>query len=149
MMPKAPPAEYPARQQPSLRTIAMPANANPLGDIFGGWILAQMDIAGAVYASHIVYGRLVTVAVESMKFHLPVYVGDEVSCFCHTDGIGTTSISVHVATWVRRRMAGREQLQVTEAKFIYVLVDDQRRPIPIKPHLAEDADLQSPRPSAD
>lgn len=129
-------AAYPADRQPSLRTLAMPANANPLGDIFGGWILAQMDIAGAVYASHIVQGRLVTVAVDSMKFHLPVYVGDEVSCFCDTEAIGTTSITVHVATWVRRRMAGQEQLQVTEAKFTYVLVNDKRRPIPIEPHLA-------------
>ena len=131
---------YPADRQPSLRTLAMPANANPLGDIFGGWILAQMDIAGAVYASHIIHGRLVTVAVDSMKFHLPVYVGDEVSCFCDTDSIGTTSITVNVATWVRRRLSGQEQLQVTEAKFTYVLVNDKRRPIPVKPHLAADAD---------
>ena len=69
----------------ALRTIAMLADANPSGDIFGGWIMSQMDIAGAIYASYIVKGRLVTVAVEGMEFQLPVYVGDQVSCFCRTE----------------------------------------------------------------
>ena len=78
-------------QPPSLRTVAMPADANPSGDIFGGWIMSQMDLAGAIYASYLVEGRLVTVAVEGMTFHLPVFVGDQVSCYCKQTRIGTTS----------------------------------------------------------
>ena len=79
----APPAD-----PPSLRTVAMPADANPAGDIFGGWIMSQMDIAGAIFASYTIKGRLVTVAVESMTFHKPVLVGDQVSCYCRIDRIG-------------------------------------------------------------
>ena len=121
-------------REPSLRTIAMPADANPAGDIFGGWIMSQMDLAGAIYASYTVKGRLVTVAVNSMNFHLPVYVGDQVSCYCETSRIGKTSISVHIETWVRRKQSDIELLKVTEATFTYVSIDDHRRPIPIKTH---------------
>ena len=117
---------------PSLRTVAMPADANPSGDIFGGWIMAQMDIAGAIYASYKVKGRLVTVAVDSMTFHLPVFIGDQVSCYCVVKSIGTTSISVHIETWVRRKHAKEENLKVTEATFTYVCVDENRKPTPIE-----------------
>jgi acyl-CoA thioesterase YciA len=121
-------------REPSLRTIAMPGDANPAGDIFGGWIMSQMDLAGAIYASYTVKGRLVTVAVNSMNFHLPVFVGDQVSCYCETTRIGTTSISVHIETWVRRKQSDIELLKVTEATFTYVSIDDNRQPIPIKRH---------------
>jgi acyl-CoA thioesterase YciA len=121
-------------REPSLRTIAMPGDANPAGDIFGGWIMSQMDLAGAIYASYAVKGRLVTVAVNSMNFHLPVFVGDQVSCYCETTRIGTTSISVHIETWVRRKQSDIELLKVTEATFTYVSIDDKRQPIPIKRH---------------
>ena len=119
-------------QPPSLRTVAMPADANPSGDIFGGWIMSQMDLAGAIFASYLVEGRLVTVAVEGMNFHLPVYVGDQVSCYCKLTRTGNTSISVHIETWVRRKQVGEQHLKVTEATYTYVCVDDQRKPTPIR-----------------
>ena len=121
-----------AGKQPSLRTIAMPADANPSGDIFGGWIMSQMDLAGAIHASYAVRGRLVTVAVESMNFHLPVFIGDQVSCYCDTSRVGNTSISIHIETWVRRKQTGIELLKVTEATFTYVAIDSDRRPVPIQ-----------------
>ncbi|MGI9317424.1 MAG: acyl-CoA thioesterase [bacterium] len=128
------PLEKMRGREPSLRTIAMPGDANPAGDIFGGWIMSQMDLAGAIYASYTVKGRLVTVAVNSMNFHLPVFVGDQVSCYCETSRVGTTSISVHIETWVRRKQSDIELLKVTEATFTYVSIDSNRQPIPIKRH---------------
>ena len=124
-------------REPSLRTVAMPGDANPAGDIFGGWIMSQMDLAGAIFASYVVQGRLVTVAVESMEFHLPVFIGDQVSCYCETTRIGRTSISVHIETWVRRRQGDVEYLKVTEATYTYVSINEDRRPVPILMH-AED-----------
>lgn len=117
---------------PSLRTLAMPSDANPSGDIFGGWIMSQMDLAGAIYASYIVKGRLVTVAVKEMTFHLPVFIGDQVSCYCTTSNIGTTSISIHIETWVRRKQSSEKNLKVTEATYTYVSIDKNRKPITIK-----------------
>ena len=127
MMPSNPSESHP----PSLRTVAMPADANPSGDIFGGWIMSQMDIAGAIFASYVVKGRLVTVSVDGMTFHLPVFIGDQVSCYCSTKNIGTTSISIHIETWVRRKHAKEENLKVTEATFTYVCIDENRKPSPI------------------
>ena len=117
---------------PSLRTVAMPADANPSGDIFGGWIMSQMDLAGAIYASYIVKGRIVTVAVKGMTFHLPVFIGDQVSCYCKTSRIGTTSISIHIETWVRRKQSAEQNLKVTEATYTYVVIDQHRKPIAIQ-----------------
>ena len=117
----------PPADPPSLRTVAMPADANPAGDIFGGWIMSQMDIAGAIFASYAIRGRLVTVAVESMTFHKPVLVGDQVSCYCTTERIGTTSIAVRVETWVRRRDDQSEE-RVTEGLFTFVAIDSEGRP---------------------
>ena len=77
-----------------LRTIAMPADTNASGDIFGGWLLSQMDLAGGSYVSQLVNGRVATVGIEAMSFHSPVYVGDQVSCFCSTIKVGRTSVSV-------------------------------------------------------
>lgn len=116
---------------PSLRTIAMPADANPSGDIFGGWIMAQMDLAGAIHTSYIVKERIVTVAVESMTFHRPVFIGDQVSCYCKTAKIGTTSISIHIETWVRRKQSIEQYLKVTEATYTYVSIDESRKPTAI------------------
>ncbi len=114
----------------SLRTLAMPADTNANGDIFGGWILSQMDLAGGTYAFYIAQGRVTTVAVTGMQFHKPVYVGDEVSCFCATQHIGNTSIAVRVETWVRRR---REEIEekVTEGLFTFVAIDKDGNPRPI------------------
>jgi len=117
--------------EPSLRTIAMPADANPYGDIFGGWLMAQMDLAGGTHAMHEAHGRVVTVGVEAMSFHRPVFVGDAVSCYCRTRRIGRTSISVEVETWVRRLRDGA-LVKVTEGIFTFVAVDEAggKRPIP-------------------
>ena len=106
----------------SLRTIAMPSDTNPSGDIFGGWILSQMDLAGGSHAFFEAQGRVATVAVTGMKFHKPVNIGDEVSCYCATESIGSTSIAVRVETWVRRQRLAEEQ-QVTEGLFTFVALD--------------------------
>jgi len=119
-----------SNREPSLRTLAMPADANPNGDIFGGWLLSQMDIAGASHAYRIAEGRIATVAIEGMSFHLPVYIGDEVSCYCKTKRIGNTSISVDIETWVRRRRGPKVE-KVTEGIFIYVAIDDNGKPRPV------------------
>ena len=123
---------YPKDKHASLRSIAMPADANPSGDIFGGWIMSQMDIAGGSYARYIAETRVVTVAVEAMTFHLPVYIGDEVSCYCKTVKIGRTSISVHIEAWARRNRLITEHIKVTEAVYTYVAMNNERKPIPIK-----------------
>lgn len=115
-----------SRTRVSMRTLAMPADANPDGDIFGGWILSQMDLAGGTYAKTLVGGRVATVAVTGMKFHKPVSVGDEVSCYCATARIGRTSFTVMVETWVRRNRLSDEE-KVTEGLFTFVALDDDGR----------------------
>jgi len=115
----------------ALRAIAMPADTNPNGDIFGGWILSQMDLAGGTHAFYEAQGRVATVAVTAMKFHKPVNVGDEVSCYCATESIGRTSITVRVETWVRRRRLTIEE-QVTEGLFTFVAVGEDGQPRPVK-----------------
>lgn len=115
----------------ALRAIAMPADTNPNGDIFGGWILSQMDLAGGTHAFYEAQGRVATVAVTAMKFHKPVNVGDEVSCYCATESIGSTSITVRVETWVRRRRLSVEE-QVTEGLFTFVAVGEDGQPRSVK-----------------
>jgi acyl-CoA thioesterase YciA len=118
------------RTEPALRTIAMPADTNPNGDIFGGWLLSQMDLAGGSVASQRARGRVVTVALTGMTFHLPVHVGDEVSCYGVIEKVGRTSITIRVETWVRRRDGG-ETVKVTEGTFTYVAIDKTGRPRPV------------------
>lgn len=113
--------------QPAIRVMAMPADANPSGDIFGGWIMSQMDIAGGIVAALRARGRVVTVAVEAMQFHLPVFVGDLVSCYGAIRKTGRSSVAVHVETWVRRRRTG-ERVKVTEGTYTYVHIGDDRKP---------------------
>jgi len=115
----------------SIRVLAMPADTNTSGHIFGGWVLGQMDIAGGIHAVSHSGQRTVTVAVDAMQFHMPVFVGDEVSCYTRITRIGRTSIAVHVETWVRRHRHG-EPLLVTEGLFTYVAVNDAGQPIEIK-----------------
>ena len=122
---------YLEKKHNSLRTLAMPADANPSGDIFGGWIMSQMDIAGASYARQIAQSRVVTIAVEGMTFLLPVFFGDEVSCYCETEKIGRTSVAVKIETWVRRDRLTDESIKVTEAVYTYVSIDENRRPQPL------------------
>jgi acyl-CoA thioesterase YciA len=119
-------------EPPQVRVIAMPADANPAGDIFGGWLMAHMDQAGASVALRRARGRVATVAVEAMAFHLPVRVGDEVSLYGRLLGVGRTSIRVHVEAWRRDRTA-EDAARVTEATFTFVALDAQSRPRPVPP----------------
>lgn len=115
----------------SLQTICMPADTNWMGDIFGGWLLSQMDIAGAITARNRSLGRVTTVAVDDMTFHVPVHVGDVISCYTSFDKIGNTSLSVHVEVWVARNTCAT-LIKVTEGRFIYVAIDDDgnKRSVP-------------------
>jgi acyl-CoA thioesterase YciA len=117
-------------REPMVRTVAMPADTNANGDIFGGWVLSQMDIAGGVAAGRVALGRTVTVAVEAMKFHRPVRIGDVVSVFADVVKVGRTSITVRVETWVTRRDSA-QPLKVTEGTFVYVAIDDDGEPRPV------------------
>jgi acyl-CoA thioesterase YciA len=115
----------------TIRTLAMPADTNPAGDIFGGWVLSQMDIAGGIAAIERAQGRCVTVAVEAMTFIAPVKVGDILCVYCSVERVGNTSITIAMEAWARRnRLAGR--VKVTEGRFVYVALDEagQKRQIP-------------------
>lgn len=108
----------------------MPADANPNGDIFGGWLMAQMDLAGAVAALRRARGRVATVAVDAMTFHKPVFVGDLVSCYAEVVRVGRTSMTVKIETFVERRLT-RAIEKVTEATFTFVALDAAGRPRPV------------------
>lgn len=123
-------SEIPAAT-PVLRTVAMPADTNPDGDIFGGWIMSQMDLASGTFASQAVKGRVVTVAVDAMTFHKPVTVGDYVSCYCEIIEVGTTSMVIQVETWVQRHHSECVE-KVTEGRFTFVAIDTAGRPRPIE-----------------
>ena len=117
---------------PLIRVTAMPADANPNGDIFGGWLLAQMDLAGGNLAMQRARGRCATVAVDGMVFHEPVFVGDEVSCYGEVIRTGRTSITTRIEAW-RRNLASGEVRKVTQAIFTYVAIGENRRPRPLAP----------------
>ncbi|MBV8922504.1 MAG: acyl-CoA thioesterase [Bradyrhizobium sp.] len=110
-----------------IRTLAMPADTNANGDIFGGWLLSQMDVGGGVFASKVAKSRTVTVAIEAMNFRKAVYVGDLVSVHANLVRIGRTSVTVHLEAWVVRRRETRPIL-VTDGNFTYVSIDDDGRP---------------------
>lgn len=116
-----------------LRTLAMPADTNPAGDIFGGWLLAQMDIAGGLAAKKRARGRVATVAIESMTFHKPVFVGDVLCCYAEIRRVGRTSITIHLEAWVVRDDQQGDRVKVTEGMFSYVAIDDNRQPRPVDP----------------
>ena len=115
----------------SIRTLAMPADTNANGDIFGGWLLSQMDIGGGIFASKIAKSRTVTVAIEAINFRKPVYVGDLVSVHATLVRIGNTSVTVHLEAWVMRRKETHSIL-VTDGNFTYVSIDDDGHPQPIQ-----------------
>ena len=118
--------------QPAGRVIAMPADTNPEGDIFGGWLLAHMDLAGATPAFQLAQGRCVTIALDGMVFHQPVSVGDEVSIYARVLKTGRTSIRVHVEAWKRPRdHAEAASVRVTEGVFTYVAIGQDRKPRPL------------------
>jgi acyl-CoA thioesterase YciA len=109
------------------RTLAMPADTNANGDIFGGWLLSQMDIAGGVAASKVAKSRTVTVSIDAMNFRKPVYVGDLVSVHANLVRVGRTSMTIHLEAWVVRRRETKPIL-VTDGNFTYVAIDEQGRP---------------------
>jgi acyl-CoA thioesterase YciA len=113
------------------RTLAMPADTNQNGDIFGGWLLAQMDVSGGVFAAKITKSRNVTVAIDAMNFRKAVYVGDLVSVYGKLVRVGRTSLTVHLEAWVVRRKE-MQSILVTDGNFTYVSIDDQGRPQEIK-----------------
>ncbi|MCH2110184.1 MAG: acyl-CoA thioester hydrolase YciA [Polyangiaceae bacterium] len=117
-----------------LRTVAMPADTNANGDIFGGWIMSQMDLAGGILAKKVSQGRTVTVAVDQIVFHRPVQVGDVVCCHGRVVRSGTTSVTIELQIWVNPILRDDEhqRLNVTSANFVYVAIDDhgQKRPLP-------------------
>ncbi len=122
--------ELPSGKQPALRVAAMPKDTNFKGDIFGGWILGQIDIAGSIDAMRIAQSRVATVAVKEVVFKKPVYVGDLVSCYAECVAIGTTSITMDITVYAERVNNGR-CVKVTEAKMVYVAVDEQGHPRPV------------------
>jgi acyl-CoA thioesterase YciA len=111
----------------SIRTLAMPADTNQYGDIFGGWLLGQMDIAGGIFAAALARGRTATVAVDAMTFRKPVFVGNVMCIYTDLVRIGKTSITVHVEAWVIRRNETNRVL-VTDGNFTYVALNDERFP---------------------
>jgi len=118
--------------QPATRVTTMPADANPYGDIFGGWLMSQMDMAAGLVAARHSAGRAVTIAVEGMKFHRPVFVGDEVSVFATLVKVGNTSMTIDVEAW-RRARHSPESYKVTQARFVFVGVDENRQPRKVPP----------------
>lgn len=120
------------QRMPSVRTLAMPADTNPAGDIFGGWLLSQMDIAAGSEGYVRARGRVVTIAVDAMTFHAPVFVGDLVSCYADIVRVGRTSLTFQVEAWARRGRTG-EEVRVTQGRFTMVAVDEHGQPRPIPP----------------
>lgn len=123
-------SEQQAKGKLTTRTVAMPADTNPAGDIFGGWVLSQMDIAGGICASQRSQARVVTVSLDSMSFIRPVKVGDILGVYTSVSKIGTTSMTIHVEAWVRRDRIGYRE-KVTEGEFKFVALDEQGNPKPV------------------
>ncbi|MBT7030145.1 MAG: acyl-CoA thioesterase [Rhodospirillaceae bacterium] len=115
----------------AIMTVAMPADANPMGDIFGGWLLSQMDIAGGVAASARAKGRTATIGVKEMEFHKPVKVGDRLTCYCDIVRIGRTSLTIAIEAWTTNHYHQTEPTKVTEGVFTYVALDDSGKPRPV------------------
>jgi acyl-CoA thioesterase YciA len=118
----------PEGKDPTLRLVPMPADANQSGDIFGGWIMSQVDIAGSVAAVRVARGRVATVAVNSFLFKQPVFIGDLVSLYAEVVRVGRTSITVNVEVYAQRRPEREQVVKVTEATLTYVAVDENRQP---------------------
>jgi acyl-CoA thioesterase YciA len=115
----------------AIRILATPADTNPAGDIFGGWLMAQVDIAGSIIARRRANGRIVTVAVNSFEFKQPVFVGDLISCYAAITRTGNASLTINVKVFAERQKETHEVILVTEADLTYVAVDGNRRPRPL------------------
>jgi acyl-CoA thioesterase YciA len=121
-------SELPDEQDLTIRVMAMPADTNASGDIFGGWLMSQVDIAGSIVARRRAQGRTVTIAVDSFQFRKPVFVGDVVSCYARITRIGKTSLTIKVKAYAERQGKSHHSHLVTEADLTYVAVDEQRKP---------------------
>lgn len=120
-----------AKGQLAIQTLAMPAHTNANGDIFGGWLVSQMDLAGAIIGKQLALSRVVTVAIDSMIFHLPVAVGDLICCYGDVLKVGRTSMTIKIEVW-RICMKTNEQHRVTDGIFTYVAIDDNGKPQAVK-----------------
>ncbi len=122
------------RGELAIRTLAMPADTNPSGDIFGGWVMAQMDVAGGIVAAQHADGRVATVAVDGFIFHKPVNVGDVLCCYAEVVRVGNTSIALRIEAWALRQRARDRRVRVTEGIFTFVALDEngKKRPV-LKP----------------
>ena len=120
-------------KEPAIKVIAKPRDTNPHGDMFGGWIVSMMDLAGAIAARKVTRTNIVTVAIDNIIFHNPVFVGDCLECFTEVEKVGRTSITIKVEAYVERkdRTSDDEKVKVTEGKFIFVAIDENRRPTAI------------------
>lgn len=116
----------------TLQVVAMPKDTNPAGDIFGGWLLSQMDLAGGIFCRSITKGRVVTVAIDTTEFKLPVFIGDTLSCYVELVHLGRTSMKVKIEAWVNRDYDETHIMKATEGNYIFVSVDENRNPMPIK-----------------
>jgi acyl-CoA thioesterase YciA len=114
-----------------IRVVAMPADTNSSGDIFGGWLLSQMDLAAWVAGRRMTQHRMATVALDGVVFHRPVYVGDCVLCYASIEKLGRTSITIHINAMVERKDGGEVE-QVTEGRFVLVAIGEDRKPVPLK-----------------
>lgn len=123
--------QYPSEQMPAIRQVMMPRDTNAVGTIFGGVILAQIDLAAAIEAHKSHQGRVVTVSMNKIDFKAPVQVGDLVSFFAQTTRVGRTSITIHVAVWAQRGFGGGDNEYVTEAEVTMVAVDEDFKPTPV------------------
>jgi len=123
------------RGELALRTLAMPADTNPSSDIFGGWLMGQMDISGGIVAGTRAGGRVATVAVDGFVFHKPVYVGDVVCCYADIVAVGNTSIKILIQAWALRGRQADRRVKVTEGTFTFVAIDEHgnKRPVPPDP----------------
>ena len=120
----------PPAREPSIRVTAMPADANAYGDIFGGWLMSLMDSAAGLVAARYSRGRAVTIAMDGMHFHSPVHIGDEVSVYAQLAKVGRTSMTIDVECWARDRHRD-DHRKVTEARFTFVAIDQDRKPRPV------------------
>jgi acyl-CoA thioesterase YciA len=120
----------PPAHEPAIRVSAMPADANAYGDIFGGWLMSLMDSAAGLVAARHSHGRAVTIAMDGMQFHSPVHIGDEVSVYARLAKVGRTSMTIDVECWARDRHRD-DQRRVTEARFTFVAIDQDRKPRPV------------------
>jgi acyl-CoA thioesterase YciA len=125
-------SKLPENKEPVLRVVPMPADANQHGDIFGGWIMSQVDIAGGVLAARRARGRVATIAVNAFQFKQPVFIGDVLSFYADIVRVGNTSITVYVEVYAQRNPTDIETVKVTEATLTYVATGSDRRPRPVQ-----------------